>query len=242
MGFLGGGVAAAVEFGLGFGGEFPGADSGGDPLLVAGIGGFELLAFGDELLSERVGVRGFVVGIANGGVGGLLPATARPAIRVARTGSSRSAGNPVSAARSASGSGRSTTASRSSTARMVASAPRVRAATRSVRPSGSRRRPGADRSACSSSSARTRLMTYSGLPRARCPTQSSSTAGGGCPMIISASSRVVFRSIGVTSSRCRNPSSSSSNSACAATSCPARSAGRLMATTSRRVSSRCRAK
>ena len=35
----------------------------GDPLLVAGIGGFELLAFGDELLSERVGVPGFVVGI-----------------------------------------------------------------------------------------------------------------------------------------------------------------------------------
>jgi hypothetical protein len=30
---------------------------------MAGIGGFELLALGDELLSERVGVPGFVVGI-----------------------------------------------------------------------------------------------------------------------------------------------------------------------------------
>ena len=33
----------------------------------------QLLAFGDELLSERVGVPGFVVGMASGGVGGLLP-------------------------------------------------------------------------------------------------------------------------------------------------------------------------
>ena len=67
------GEPAALEFGSDFGGCFPGAGGGGGPLLVAGVGGFKLLALGGELAGERLRVYGLGVVVARGGIGGLLP-------------------------------------------------------------------------------------------------------------------------------------------------------------------------
>ena len=50
--------SAAFQLGLGFCGGFPDARGRGGPFLVAGVGGFELLAFGGDLAGERLRVRG----------------------------------------------------------------------------------------------------------------------------------------------------------------------------------------
>ena len=66
------GVPAALEFGAGFPGCFPGGVGVGGPLLVSGVADFEPLPFGDQLRGEGTGAgrTGFVVlGL---GVRGLL--------------------------------------------------------------------------------------------------------------------------------------------------------------------------
>ena len=67
------GEPSAFQLSSGLGGSFPDAGGGGGPLFVAGIGNFELLAFGSELASQCLCVHGVALVVLGSGVGGLLP-------------------------------------------------------------------------------------------------------------------------------------------------------------------------
>jgi hypothetical protein len=64
---------AALELGPGLCGYLPGAGSGGGPLLVASVDGFQPLTFGRNTAGERLRVRGLGLVVAGGGFSGLLP-------------------------------------------------------------------------------------------------------------------------------------------------------------------------
>jgi hypothetical protein len=65
--------SAPLQFGLGFPGCFPSRAGVGGPCLVAGVGGFELLAAGGQVARERSRGRRSGRVVPDLGVGGLLP-------------------------------------------------------------------------------------------------------------------------------------------------------------------------